>query len=97
MIALVQTAVGKTQQALESLTRACERGDMCYREVNPSMDPLRNNSRFLTLSRRIGLFTLTRLETHIGQSVFLSRSFWHSRNEMGLFIGFSAHCRRSAL
>lgn len=48
---------------------------MDYLEVDPGMDSLGNDSGFVTLSRRIGLFTLTRLETHIGQSVFLARGF----------------------
>jgi hypothetical protein len=75
LIASVQTAMGETQPALESLTRAYEQRDMwmIYLEVDPGMDPLRNDSRFVALSRRIGLFTLTRLETPIGQSAFLAR------------------------
>jgi len=77
LIASVQTAMGETQQAFESLTRAYEQRDMwmIYLAVDPGMDPLRNDSRFVTLSRGIGLFTLTHQETPIGQSVFLARGF----------------------
>jgi len=56
-MALVQSAVGENEQALASLMRGYDERDMCmiHLEVNLQMDFLRNDSRFKTLSRRIGL------------------------------------------
>lgn len=57
LVASVQTAMGETEQALESLTRGYDQRDMwmIYLGVDPGMDPLRNDSRFMRLSRGIGL------------------------------------------
>ena len=57
LTAQVETAMGDTQQAFESLARAYDQRDMwlIYLEVDPHTDVLRNDSRFKVLSRRIGL------------------------------------------
>ena len=57
LMALVQGAVGETNQALESLMRGYDQRDMwmIYLEVDPHNDSLRADSRFKTLSRKIGL------------------------------------------
>ena len=49
--------MGENEQALASLMRGYDERDMCmiHLEVNLQMDFLRNDSRFKTLSRRIGL------------------------------------------
>ena len=55
--ARIYTALGQTDQAFEWLEKAYEEryGFLVYMKVEPSFDPLRQDSRFLELARRVGL------------------------------------------
>ena len=56
-IAAVQTRLGKNDQALDTLARAIEEKDVGLVElkVEPVFEPLRSNSKFSELLRRVGL------------------------------------------
>jgi hypothetical protein len=56
-IALVCTGMGWNDQALEYLARAYQErsGWMTYLKVDPRLDPLRRDARFIDLLRRVRL------------------------------------------
>jgi hypothetical protein len=56
-IALVCTGLGWTDQAFEHLTQAYKEksGWMTYLNVDPRLDPLRTDARFVDLLRRVRL------------------------------------------
>jgi tetratricopeptide (TPR) repeat protein len=49
--------LGETDKALDLLERACDKRayHILYLKVHPNLDPLRNQSRFQDLLRRVGL------------------------------------------
>jgi tetratricopeptide (TPR) repeat protein len=55
-IALIQTALGETEKAFQSLEKAYDECAewMIYTNVDPRLDPLRRDARFANLMRRIG-------------------------------------------
>jgi DNA-binding winged helix-turn-helix (wHTH) protein/tetratricopeptide (TPR) repeat protein len=57
LIALIHLALGDRNQALEWLERACDERDhdLCLIKVDPRLDSLRAEPRFLTLLERVGL------------------------------------------
>ena len=57
LIALIHIALGDRDQALEWLERACDEHDhdLCLIKVDPRLDSLRAEPRFLTLLERVGL------------------------------------------
>jgi hypothetical protein len=56
-MALVHTALGETDRALDLLELACERRDLPLSaiKVHPAYDALRKEPRFAALLKRIGL------------------------------------------
>src|SRR5262245_39060600 len=56
-IAAVQTRLGRNEQALDTLAKAVEEKDVGLVElkVEPVFEPLRSNSKFSELLRRVGL------------------------------------------
>lgn len=56
-MALIYSALSQKEKALDWLERACDECDdfMTYLKVDPRLDPLRLDGRFLDLLRRIGL------------------------------------------
>ncbi|HST24031.1 MAG TPA: BTAD domain-containing putative transcriptional regulator [Blastocatellia bacterium] len=56
-VALIHTALGEKDQAFEWLEKAYEAhdGELFNLKVEPSLDPLRRDSRFTDLLRRVGL------------------------------------------
>ena len=56
-IAAVQTRLGKNEQALDTLANAVDEKDVGLVElkVEPVFEPLRSNSKFSELLRRVGL------------------------------------------
>ena len=56
-IARIHTGMGNTEQALEWLEKACEQrhGILAYLKVEPVFDPLRRETRFADLLRKMGL------------------------------------------
>ena len=55
-IALIHTALGGIEEAFRYLEKAYDEGAewIIYTNVDPRLDPLRNDARFLDLMRRIG-------------------------------------------
>jgi hypothetical protein len=56
-IALVYTGLGKKQEAFKWLEEAYDAHDvgLLYLKIDPCLDPLRSDPRFVNLMRRVGL------------------------------------------
>jgi eukaryotic-like serine/threonine-protein kinase len=58
-IAVIHVGLGEKDQAFKWLEKACDdrSDDLIYLKVEPTLDPLRSDPRFIDLLRRIGLIT----------------------------------------
>ena len=59
-IASAYSVLGDKEKAFQWLSRACETHDtaICYIKIDPSLDNLRSDPRFLELLRKVGLETV---------------------------------------